>query len=90
MNLGRIETQHKTWAEPLHTNGTPLDVTLQEFWQWSGSDLISNSRRGILAQFLVAHALGVGTGVRTEWDAYDVKTDSGIKVEVKASGFVQS
>ncbi len=90
MNLGRIETQRKTGAEPLHAKGTPLGVSLQEFWQWSGSDLISNSQRGILAEFLVAHALGVDTGVRTEWDAYDVKTDSGIKIEIKASGFVQS
>jgi hypothetical protein len=63
---------------------------LQQFWQWSGSDLISNSQRGILAEFLVALALGVDGGVRTEWDAYDWRTDSGIKVEVKASGYVQS
>lgn len=90
MNLGRIETERKSGAEPLHANGAPLGVTLQEFWQWSGSDLISNSQRGILAEFLVAHALGVDTGVRTEWDAFDLETDAGIKVEVKASGFVQS
>lgn len=90
MNLGRIETQRKSGAEPLHANGSPLGVSLQEFWQWSGSDLVSNSQRGILAEFLVAHALGVVTGVRTEWDAYDVVTAAGIKVEVKASGFVQS
>ncbi|WP_159817851.1 hypothetical protein [Cyanobium sp. Copco_Reservoir_LC18] len=90
MKLGRIETQRKSGAEPLHANGSPLGVSLQEFWQWSGSDLVSNSQRGILAEFLVAQALGVVTGVRTEWDAYDVVTAAGIKVEVKASGFVQS
>ena len=90
MNLGRIETERKSGAEMLHANGAPLAVSLQQFWQWSGSDLISNSQRGILAEFLVAPALGVDHGVRTEWDAYDMKTDSGIKVEVKASGFVQS
>jgi hypothetical protein len=90
MNLGRIETERKSGAEPLHANGSPLDVSLQQFWEWSGSNLISNAQRGILAEFLVAHALGVDSGIRTEWDAYDLKTDSGIKVEVKASGFVQS
>lgn len=90
MNLGRIETVLKSGAEPLHANGSPLGVSLQQFWQWSGSDLISNSQRGILAEFLVALALGVDGGVRTEWDAYDLRTDSGIKVEVKASGYVQS
>lgn len=90
MNLGRIETERKSGSEPLHANGTPLGVSLQQFWQWAGSDLISNSQRGILAEFLVAHALGADCGVRTEWDAYDLVTDSGIKVEVKASGFIQS
>jgi hypothetical protein len=90
MNLGRIETQRKSGSEPLHANGTPLDVSLQDFWQWSGSDLVSNSQRGTLAEFLVAHALGVDRGVRTEWDAYDVATEEGFKVEVKASGFIQS
>lgn len=63
---------------------------MQRFWQWSGSDLISNTQRGVLAESLVALALGVDGGVRTEWDAYDLRTDSGIKVEVKASGYVQS
>jgi hypothetical protein len=90
MHLGRIETELKSGAEQLHTNGLPLGVSLQQFWQWSGSDLISNSQRGILAEFLVALALGVDGGVRIEWDAYDVRTASGIKVEVKASGYVQS
>lgn len=27
---------------------------------------------------------------RVEWDAYDLRTTSGIKIEVKASGYVQS
>lgn len=90
MNLGRIEPERKSGAEPLHANGAPLGVSLHEFWQWSGSDLISNSQRGILAEFLVARALGVNSAVRTEWDAYDLDTDSGIKVEVQASGYVQS
>jgi hypothetical protein len=90
MNLGRIKTQRMSGVEPLHANGVSLGVSLQQFWQWSGSDLISNSQRGIFAEFLVAHALGVDLGVRTEWDAYDLVTGFGIKVEVKASGFVQT
>jgi hypothetical protein len=76
MYLGQIETEGKSGAEPLHANGNPLGVSLQQFWQWSGSDLISNSQRGILAEFLVAHALGADSGVRTKWDAYDLVTDT--------------
>ncbi|WP_411876819.1 hypothetical protein [Vulcanococcus limneticus] len=69
MNFGRIDTERKSVSEQLHANGALLGVSLQQFWQWAGSDLISNSQRGILAEFLVAHALGVDSGVRTEWDA---------------------
>jgi hypothetical protein len=90
MNLWCIETHPNHGTEPLHANGTPLVVSLQEFWQWSGLDLISNAQRGIFAEFLVAHAFGVDRGVRTEWDAYDVVMAAGIKVEVKATGFLQS
>ena len=90
MDLGRIQTERKSGLEPLHANGVPLGVSLQQFWQWSSSDLISNAQRGVLAEFLVARALGVDGGVRTEWDAYDLETESGLKVEVKASGFIQS
>lgn len=69
MNLGRVGTERKSGSEPLHAKGTSLGVSLQEFWQWSASDLISNSQRGILAEFLVALALGVDDVVSTEWDA---------------------
>ena len=90
MGLGRIPTERKSGKELLHADGVPVGASLQEFWQWSGSDLMSNAQRGVLAEFLVARALGVDGGVRTEWDAYDLETESGIKIEVKASGFVQS
>lgn len=34
--------------------------------------------------------LGVAEGVRVEWDAYDLRTRSGIKVEVKSAAYIQS
>jgi hypothetical protein len=80
MYLGRIEAEHKSGSEPPHANGIPPGVPLQQFWLWSGSDFISNSQRGILAEILEAHALGVDSGVRTGWDSSDLATDSGIKV----------
>ena len=65
-------------------------LTLKDFCQWSSSDLVSNATRGILAEFIVAFALGLNKGVRNEWDPYDLKTDSGIKIEVKSSAYLQS
>jgi hypothetical protein len=52
--------------------------------------LVGNSLRGILAEFLVAQALGCTDGTRAEWDAYDLCTSSGVRVEVKTSGYVQT
>jgi hypothetical protein len=67
-----------------------LGVSLREFWEWSGSDLLGNTARGVVAEFLVAHALGAAGGVRTEWAPFDVITPEGVHVEVKSSAYVQS
>ena len=53
------------------------------------SDLRSNATRGVLAEYLVAKAVGA-TGPRIEWDAYDVRAPDGTTIEVKASGYSQS
>jgi hypothetical protein len=83
-------TVRKTGAEPLHDNGQLLDTNLLAFWQWSASDLVNNALRGRLAEYLVAYALGVADGIRVEWDAYDLKTATGCKVEVKSAAYLQS
>ena len=65
-------------------------LRLQHFWEWSASDLVSNTTRGILAEFLVAAAIGQSDSVRREWDAFDLQTTSGLKLEVKSSAYLQS
>lgn len=47
-----------------------------------------NNVRGYLAEFLVARAVQA-VGHRIEWDAFDVLTPDGVKVEVKASAYLQ-
>ncbi|MEX0906638.1 MAG: hypothetical protein WD028_13000 [Balneolaceae bacterium] len=88
--LGPVKTTHKTGDEPFHQNGEGFDFDLRSFWQWSASDLLSNATRGILAEFLVAHALGDTKKPRVEWDPFDVITKNGIRVEVKSSAYLQS
>jgi hypothetical protein len=61
-----------------------------DFWQWAFSDLLSNALRGVLAEYIVACAAGCTQRPRTEWDAYDLQTASGLKIEVKSSAYLQS
>lgn len=91
MPLSRIHVELKSGSEPIHTEGQATGRTLLDFWQWSTSDLVSNATRGVLAEFLVAMALGVPLDQpREEWAAWDLTTPEGIKVEVKSAAYVQS
>ncbi|HVM14406.1 MAG TPA: hypothetical protein VM287_08765 [Egibacteraceae bacterium] len=85
------------WLRP--TPATPLtgaerfdgvDATVADFWRWAFSDLRENTTRGILAEFLVARAVGAAATLRKSWDNFDVLTPSGVRVEVKSSGYLQS
>ncbi len=90
-NLGRLKATQKSGGEVFHFDGESTTIDLCSFWQWSTSDLMSNAIRGMLAEFIVARALGDQvTGVRSEWDAYDLETEDGIKIEVKSSAYLQS
>lgn len=86
----RLDVKKKTGAERFYRNNQPLDMSLPNFWQWFTSDLASNATRGILAEYIVAKALGITDGVRGEWDAYDLVTKSGVKIEVKSAAYLQS
>ena len=57
---------------------------------WSQSDLIENRNRGILAEFIVRQALEIKYPTRLEWDAFDLKTDDGVKIEVKSAAYIQA
>ncbi len=69
---------------------TDSPLTVGDFWQWAFSDLRTNIVRGILAEFLVAQAVGDPSPLRQAWDNWDVTTTSGVKVEVKSSAYLQS
>ncbi|HXO19385.1 MAG TPA: hypothetical protein VOA87_05600 [Thermoanaerobaculia bacterium] len=91
MNLGRVTVARKSGGEHFRHGGRDLGFDLLSFWQWSSSDLLSNSMRGVLAEYLVARALRADAdGVREEWAPYDLTTENGTKVEVKSAGYLQS
>lgn len=78
----------KTGEEEFKENGVAI-AKLLGYWQWSASDLLGNTERGRLAEFIVATAVGADGGVRSGWEPYDVETSLGTRVEVKASAYVQ-
>ena len=89
--LGPIELRRHEGHESFHLEDRALGFDLLSFWQWSSSDVVSNVTRGVLAEYLVAQALGVaGDSVREEWASYDLKALDGTRVEVKSAAYIQS
>jgi hypothetical protein len=89
-NLARIAASRKTGAEPFIADGRPTGMTLADFWAWSRSDLLDNTERGVLAEFIVAAAVGIPTaGVREGWAAWDLTTTDGVRIEVKSAAYLQ-
>ncbi|MBM3289689.1 MAG: hypothetical protein FJY92_06015 [Candidatus Hydrogenedentes bacterium] len=87
----RITPTLRSAIDPFTDNTVPLGYTLLDFWQWSASDLLSNAQRGILAEFIIARAIGIElTQPRQEWDAYDLVTKDGTRIEVKSSSYLQT
>jgi hypothetical protein len=76
--------------EHFRRGASELPFTVLDFWAWSSSDLLSNALRGRVAEFLVAQALGVALDVRREWDAWDLTSPFGTRIEVKSSSYVQT
>ncbi len=89
-SLPAFATERRTGGEQFSLGGEPARSTLLDFWQWASSDLLGNTERGILAEYIVALALGVTSGVRAGWLPYDLDTADGLKVEVKSSAYVQT
>ena len=76
--------------ESFHGPGITQPLQLIDYWKWSGSVLLDNTTRGILAEFLVAAALGLHKKPRREWAGFDFRMASGTTIEVKSSAYVQS
>lgn len=64
--------------------------TLIEFWQWSASNILDNTLRGVFAEFLVARSLGIHHQHRVEWEPFDLRSNEGVRIEVKSAAYVQA
>ncbi len=88
--LPAVKTTKKTGQEALLFNNKNLPINILSFWQWSNSELLGNALRGIFAEFIIASAIDILDSLREEWDAYDLVTKNGLKIEVKSSSYLQS
>lgn len=80
----------KTGQERLYIGSEPTQFSLLDFWQWSCSDLANNTLRGRFAEYIVACAMGLNSGIRVEWDAHDLLCVNGVTIEVKSAAYLQS
>jgi len=76
-------------SEPIILNDAASPTTVLAFWRWAFSDVMSNTARGLLAEFFVACDLGVIDSMRVEWAPFDLTSRGGIRVEVKSSAYIQ-
>jgi len=90
--LEKLEVVRKDGSERFRTGGSDLGFNLLDYWRWSTSDLVGNTARGILAEYIIANALGIPTDeeVRDAWAPFDLETLDGVKIEVKSAAYVQS
>lgn len=71
-------------------NGVPINRLLLDFWAWQASDLLSNTLRGALAEYIVATALDIDTSdSRKGFYEYDLLYGK-TRIEVKSSAYLQS
>lgn len=78
----------KSGREEFMVGGKPTGDRLVDFWAFYASNLIHSPLRGALAEYIVAMALGIQSGVRNTWAAYDLDY-KGIAIEVKSSAYLQ-
>ena len=89
-DLGPVSIKRKSGQEPFRLGNEALEHSLLDFWQWATSNLLVNTTRGVLAEYIVALDLGVADGIREVWDAFDLLLPDGIKIEVKSGAYLQS
>lgn len=88
--LERVIPKKQNGLEVFCNGSKPLAFNLLNFWQWSFSNIVDNTTRGILAEFLVAQAIGCVQELREEWAAYDLISPEGVTIEVKSAAYLQS
>lgn len=83
-----------TGNEEFTLHGSSAAITVIDFWSWAYSDLVDNTQRGVMAEFLVYSSLNGSTctdkQIRENWSPFDVTSPSGRRIEVKSAAYIQA
>ena len=80
-----------TGNEQLRSSTASLEnATVLDFWRWAFSNLQMNDVRGVFAEWIVAKLLNIPLNVRDPWSEWDLITRDGVRIEVKASAYLQA
>lgn len=80
-------------TEEFTLHGSSAGITIKDFWSWAYSDLLNNTFRGVLAEFLVYSSMSnivPPTQMRIDWMPFDLTSPSGHRIEVKSAAYLQS
>jgi hypothetical protein len=86
----KFRPKFRSASEQFRLNGKSLPYDVGTFWRWAFSDLNSNTARGLVAEFIVAQALGCADVCREEWYPCDLVMKSGMRIEVKSAAYRQT
>ena len=77
-NYAAVHLQPRNPKEPFIFDREPKGFSLLDFWIWSGSDVLNNTLRGQIAEYIITKATGARLpAIRVEWNSVDVMTPKG-------------
>ncbi len=83
--------ERKSGHELFESGGFAPLGSLNDFWAWHASSLLTNTLRGSIAEFIVGRALHVNMDKpREDWATWDLTTPTEVKVEVKSAAYLQA
>lgn len=85
--------QQLTGDEEFTLHDSSTGISVKDFWSWAYSDLLNNTQRGVMAEFLVYSSLkpeSHNRKMRVNWLPFDVTSPSGRRIEVKSAAYLQS
>lgn len=85
--------QTLTGNEEFTLHGASAGISVKDFWSWAYSDLLDNTQRGVMAEFLVYSSIRStppDSQMRENWLPFDVTSPSGRRIEVKSAAYIQA
>lgn len=86
--------EYLTGNEEFTFHDSNVGFTIKDFWSWAYSDLLNNTYRGVMAEFLVYSSFKNSSishsNIRSDWQPFDITSPSGRRIEVKSAAYIQS